>query len=437
MKKLESIICLFLVLFFLTNCKQDKTHYTIATSSQGGSYYGIGTQLSTLFSQCFSDKKLEVISNDTLSSDVNCQLLLSKKVDFALCQNDVSYQQKGLQTIHINSILPLYPEICFIIYPDSIEPTSLKDLVNGKRIGIGPKNSGTARFMKYLFNYFDIEENDYTPIYTNFENNHLANDSIDISCSIAGFNNERIEKMLTEERGKLFSLDKGHEFDEGNAIDGFCMLYPRSKKYIIPKKIYKQNPKKPILTVAIDAVLLTHSDTPKEVIETFTQNIFRKSQLLSNHNSLLGNLSEKFQKEQLNFPLHEGARIYYERDKPSFFERYAEMIGVLFSIFVVFIGAFSSLQKILHQRQKDLIDEYYVKVIKIENKVKHLQTVDECNENITIIRNIKNEAFLLLVREKVRADESFRIFINQANDTIKYLEHKENRIWQTNQRGKL
>ena len=91
---------------------------------------------------------------------------------------------------------------------------------------------------------------------------------------------------------------------------------------------------------------------------------------------------------------------------------------------------------------KDVIKErnkraYQKKKDKIENKVKHLNTIDECNQNITIIRNIKNEAFLLLVREKVRADESFRIFINKANDTIKYLEHKENRIWQTNDRGML
>ncbi|MCP4521401.1 MAG: TAXI family TRAP transporter solute-binding subunit [Cytophagales bacterium] len=416
---------LLLLLFTLFSCQEEKQHFKVATSSKGGSYYTIGTQISALFNQKHPNTFLEVVSNDTLSSSVNCQLLLDKKVDFALCQNDVSFSHEGVQKVHINSILPLYPEICFIIFPDSLNPQSLRELIVGKRIGLGPKNSGTANFMTHLFKHFGILPSEYTPIYTGFDENLLSHPDIDVSCAMTGFNNQRIQRILTEQNGKLFSLDQQrHLFDNGSSVDGFCLLYPRSKKFIIPKKLYQIAPEEPILTVAVDAILLTHSDTPQELINEFTQTIIHNSQLLSNKNSLLGQLSENFDTQRLNFPLHEGARIYYERDKPSFFERYAEMIGVVFSIFVVLVGAISSIQKFWHQRQKDLIDEFYIKVIKIENRTKNFKTVEDCIENIEKVRELKNEAFLLLVREKVRADESFRIFISQANDTIRYIESK-------------
>ncbi len=429
MKKVFTIYWFLLVCIIFSACKKEKKTYRIATSSESGSYYTIGHQLSNLFEQTFPEKSLSVVSNDTLSSNTNCQLLLDKKVDFALCQNDVSFYQDDLKEIQVNSIIPLYSEICFIIFPDSLNPKSLKELIVGKRIGIGPKESGTAAFMKTLFEHFNIQQDEYTPIYTSFDQNLLSNPNIDVSCAMTGFNNSRIQKMLSQEHGKLFSLDQPNESNEGgSSVDGFSMLYPRSKKFIIPKNLYKTAPSTPIITISVDAILLTHSNTPIELINQFTKSIVHNSQTLSNKNSLLGELSENFDKEHLNFPLHEGSRIYYERDKPSFFERYAEMIGVIFSIFVVVIGAVSSLQKLFHQRQKDLIDEFYIKVIKIENKTKNFTTIEDCVEHIEQVRALKNDAFLLLVREKVRADESFRIFISQANDTIRYIEHKESKI---------
>ena len=81
-------------------------------------------------------------------------------------------------------------------------------------------------------------------------------------------------------------------------------------------------------------------------------------------------------------------------NQPSFFERYAEAFGVIFSILVVAFGGFTSLKKI----RKERIDKYYKRVMNCKN-------VDELEE-------LSNEAVSQLQNEKLTADESFTIFLN-------------------------
>jgi len=59
--------------------------------------------------------------------------------------------------LDIRTVAPLYPEVCFIIYPDSLKPKDLRALIIGKRVGVGPMESGTAKFMISLFLHFGIK----------------------------------------------------------------------------------------------------------------------------------------------------------------------------------------------------------------------------------------------------------------------------------------
>jgi TRAP transporter TAXI family solute receptor len=437
-KKPKNIFWLlsFIFLFSLTSCHTDKKDFVLATASKSSTYYDVGNILSQVINK-ESDYKIAILSNDSLNTITNCNLLKLNKVDLALAQNDtpfdvIMHDSLSANNSKLRSLFPIYSEILFIIAPDSIHTNSLDELIIGKRIGMGPENSGTAKFLKVLFSKFGISDSSYTPVFTPFGKNLLSNDSIDVSCAITGFNNARIKHMLENEHGVIFSLDNYELLHRGSTVDGFCMKYPRSEPFIIPKKIYSTQPEKPVLTVAIKSVLLTHSDIDDLDIYHLVETIFKNTQLLANHDALLGELTENFDPNKLNFPLHDGMKMYLERNKPSFFERYAELVGVLFSILVVSIGAINTFKKGLVKKKKDRIDVYYELILKIEDEIIDTNQITDLELLSNKIRKLKKKAFKLLVDEEVEANESFRIFISLSNDTLELIDKKNHTLNSSN-----
>jgi TRAP transporter TAXI family solute receptor len=412
-------------------CEKRQPVYRFATGSPSTSYYVVGKNIAKIVYRR-SGIKLEVLSapmalgNEKLhlSSINNCRLLLHGKVDFAIAQNndvptEVPFGLEERKTYSgIRSLLPLYPEIFFIIYKDSLKPKSLRDLVAGRKVAMGPRDSGTAKITKIIFKEFGVDTTEYTPQYLPHENNILS-DSVDISCLITGFDNPRIERSL-QRNGRLFSLGSYELADRGSAVDGFCLKYPLAKPYVIPQNTFgNMMPQQPILTTAIDAVLLTREDIPDEVVYHVLKTILENTQTMAAefNNRLLSQITERFDPLKLRMPLHPAARRYLERDQPSFLERYAETLGFIFSILLATLGGASTFAKWNRQRKKNRIDLYYAAIMKIQSQMEQDLTVEQCNAAIKELKKLRENAFHQLMAEKLSADESFRIFITFLNDT--------------------
>ena len=123
-------------------------------------------------------------------------------------------------------------------------------------------------------------------------------------------------------------------------------------------------------------------------------------------------------------PVHPGTRQYLDRDEPSFIERYAEVIGVGFTICFSLIGAGLTFRNWNRQRKKDRIDVYYEKMLEIRAMVPRIENTEQVDRVVQEVRDIQEEAFQLLIDEKVSADDSFRIFITLCNDVIREVENR-------------
>jgi len=394
----------------------------MATSSTGAAYYSVGKSLSDVLEN-EEGIVIHLVSGADLNTLKNCEMLIQGDVDFAFAQNDtpidmILANNEDLDPSVIRTVIPVYPEVLFLIYPDSLNPGTLDELIVGKKVGIGPTTSGTARFMKILFASFGIDTTQYQPVYTSFDENLLSNPDIEVSCALTGINNPRMVRLLTKESGKMFSMDDFRLANQGSAVDGFCINYPRSRPFIVPKNTYGQIPQEPILTVAIDGLLLTTTNLDQYEIYEVVKAIFDNVQPLSNQNSLLGLLTENFDVGRLNFPLHQGVRNYLERNEPTFLERYAEVIGVAFSIIVVIFGGATSLGRIMRKARKERIDIYFLKVIEMEEQLDKDPVIEELIKLEKEIEELKRQGYIHVTKEKLTPDESFRIFINQANEAL-------------------
>ena len=422
MKLLFPRLLLCSLFVVLLSCS-DQSSFQMATSTQSASYLQVGEDLSELV-RVETNLNIDVLSNENMGSEMNIHMLSENKVDFALAQGDTKIQGEALAEFkrknHIKTILPLYPEVLFIIHPDSIQADNLVELVRGRKVGLGPENGGTANFMLKLFEHFGIDSSMYTPVYTSYKENIISN-KIDISCALTGYNNLRITQMLVQDQHKIFSLGNPELAFKGSSVDGFCLVHGPARPFILPKYTYMNQPERPILTVAVDAILFTHDKVDKYKVYQITETIFKNKQYLGNKNQLLANIRENFDLNDLNYPLHEGARMYLERDKPTFIERYSKLIG---SVIVALVTGIPMAINWYKRRRKDQIDRFYKAVLDEESKIHQVQTEEELQAIRQKIYSLRNKAFHLLIDERLDANPAFRIFTDLLQETSRQIDMK-------------
>jgi TRAP transporter TAXI family solute receptor len=409
----------------------NKKEYQFATTSKGTSYNEVGGLITELINK--SDNiHFNMLSGKELGSFVNCKKLYHNEVDFAIAQNDTRVtgfldKNESVVDSKIRTVLPLYPEILFIVYPDSIIANDIKELVTGRRIGVGPFNSGTHRFFEAYLRHCGVDTGSYTFVHTPWSEN-VVSDKIDISVNVGGYNASAVVEMLNSKKCKIFSLGDYRLYGKGSPVEGFCMNYTTARPFIIPMQTYAFGPKEPILTLAVDAVLLCRKDIDAGDVYCIVDELMKNSKILVDKNPLLSSINPKFDLATLNFPLHEGTIRYLERDEPSFVEKHIDIIAFLSTLLMTGFGVALAFFRKLKVAKKDRIDEYYEQVLIIEKEMSSYTNKSEIKTSLDKLHLIKQDAFKALIEEKLLANESFNIFLGLTDTIITRLEKKSTEI---------
>jgi len=415
------VLIIFSVFFA---CNDTEKKYKIAISDPSTSLYQVGMPIIKLLEKEMG-VQFEII--DTTSGSVEHIKLLSEgKVDFTIALTTVNgnkFDEEKTGYDNIRTVSPLYNQSLFIIYPDSLKPKSLGGLIQDRRIGLGIKKGGTAQFTMQIMKELGIDSSEYTPIFTDNKDNY-CNDEIDVSCSFTSFNNNRIVNMLSNKDMRMFSLGDVERAFSGSSVDGICKKLWIAKPQIVPKNSYYSKPEKPVLTVSVYTSLLCSKDLDKTFIQDITETIINNKSTLIKQNPVINQVSEDNLNEILFYPLHPGVHLYQERYQPSFLERYAEVIALLLSITLILSGGLSSYRKWNLQRKKDRIDVYYEDVLTIDRSITQEIDKELFEQKIKDLYQIRERAFDNLIKEKLSADESFKIFTELISGTIKRIEQK-------------
>jgi hypothetical protein len=139
-------------------------------------------------------------------------------------------------------------------------------------------------------------------------------------------------------------------------------------------------------------------------------------------------MSDEFDKKLLHYPLHEGAEMYFNRDAPSFVEKYADLVGVFFSLAAGVAGAISALVQWNKRRRKEQINRYYMDVVAIDTSVSAMMTAAQCNEASERLEQLKGRAFRHLAEDKLAPDESFHILITFIDNTSRVVARRRTEI---------
>lgn len=212
-----------------------------------------------------------------------------------------------------------------------------------------------------------------------------------------------------------FRLASMGRVDSGGAefyTEGISHLYPQLRPERIPALTYSlPGNETGIDALSVDMLMVARRDADPVAIYRMVEVLLeQKARFAAAEPQLFRWLREDFDQQNLNFPLHQGTRDYLARDEPGFLERYAETLNFIVYLVALTVTGIVALGRWRAKTRKDRIDTFYERLIALRRDVGVKDRVALLSE-ITVL---EEEAFGLLVRERLAADDSFRIFMDLA-----------------------
>ncbi len=402
---MKKIITVALAIIMLASCNPTTLTFSFIYNDEGPNKE-IATEMKALLESEFN---VEIMLIEGENTNANLDSLILDKVDIALVENYVNYQE-GL-----NSAFSVYSEVLHILYKEGMDASSFASLMYAGPVYIGRENSPTYNLMMDLWEYYGLDGSSINVTFNMPE----ANVVVELTNLFS-------KQHLQDYAGfKLFSFDDARNLSDASVVQGITLKYPRLSPFIIPDNSYWTFTDKPIVTLSVDLVMMVRSGMGEVAVNDFTKTMLRNRQIFTSIDPLLfDGMKEDFDQAKLNIPLHEGARIFLEREEPSFIERYAELGGVILSIIIALWSGIVSLTKWQAQKKKDKIDEFYEDLMNIKNGISRLDTVADGMKRVKRVQSAQNKAFEMLIAEKLVANDSFRIYMELSKETINELRGK-------------
>jgi TRAP-type uncharacterized transport system substrate-binding protein len=368
-------------------------------------------ELNNLFGD---DKAIRVLLTATaMSEEAALDAIASGEADVALVSNSLPFRS------NIATVMPLYPTVLHIGRREGMSDLSGPELLRGSAIYAGPPGSASRFVFERIAERMSLGTSEYRYV-------DDVNEGPDIVIVFSPISPERITD-IRELRAKfpkfhLLSIGTPQDLGTGNVIDAALLLNPHFQPFVIPERTYEEITREPIVTIAVDKILVVRSDLDSAVVYDLINDILRlRPALAAKWPGLFQQLSDDFDASRSKFVLHAGTQAYLQRDAPTLMERYSGIAEVVVTLFVALASASIAGLRILRVRRKNRIDTFYSRARELQRSVSASASTQERRRVIDQLRQLQSEAFDMLIDEKLAADESFRIFITLSNDVLRQL----------------
>jgi uncharacterized protein len=387
------------------------TQLTIATGSEKGEYYAFAKALAEVVSRHHSRIQITVLPTE--GSQQNMQFLEEKRVQLAIVQNDTPTQPP------VRAVAYLFPEVFHLLVREDAGIQTIHQL-QGKRVAIMPKGSGSYALFWALANHYGLTEAAFTPVTVPPEQAYeaLRQGNIDALFRVIAVGNRATGELLQSSKSRLLPIDQ---------IDSLRLSLPYLEAAQIPKGTYSGAipiPPENVPVVGVRAVLVSHVDVDGEAIRAITQTLFEfRNELVSTY-PRAATIRLPDSGENLGLPLHPGAKAFYEEDQPNFLVQYSEPIGLLLSVAVLCVSGFWQFHLWLSGRQKNRADMYNLEILDLIHQIQMVQDIEE-------LEVMRHKLFEILRKVVVDLDvdrispESFQSFTFPWEVAITTLRHRE------------
>ena len=346
------------------------------------------------------------LTGSPVSDEAALDALLAEEADIALVSNNMPFRSG------ITTVMPLYPTVLHIGYRIGRDTSSGVELLRGALVFAGAPGSASRLMFETVISRLKLTADDFSYI-------DSPEQTPNVFVVFAPISPDRIEEFPGF---RLLSLGSPDEIGRGSAVDATTLLNPQLEPFVIPVGTYGDATPEPILTVAVDMLLVARANLDEAVVYDFVHELLRlRPALAALRPGLFRMVSDQVDSSNSTFILHNGLLAYTERDAPTVYERYSGIAEVAVTVLIALIGAVFAGVRIFRLRRKNRIDVFYSDAMAIRQSINDSATNDERVAAARKIRELQTKAFEMLVDEKLAADESFRIFISLSNDVLQEL----------------
>jgi TRAP transporter TAXI family solute receptor len=422
----------------------------IAAGREGGDAHNFAV-LMRQFLPIYSDNRVCVTivgssvgakgEKQTDGTQENLDLLERKEADIVTAQADILIMKNLPSLAPVNSarwtafpqrqltqaqiVSELFPDMYQLVVRDDSDIKIVSDLAKNKKVAMPPREGGQIESFAFLMQYYGlITEHQQLIQLVELKNNNIENalcnqKEIDAVFYVRAIDNDNIRRILTK-CGRLITIDQAAAMTLKN---------PYLKEAEIPEGAYRggSNPipssgadnKQKLTTVSTPRLLLAHKDADKEKIRMVTKILYDYRQEFIKAMPLLANMSPPDNmKSGIGLPIHAGAQAYYDREKPSWLERYSESLGFIITLSSIGLSGFLWLTQRFEQIRKNKADDYIREVNSLMDAEDCIQAVvgyldAEQSNNIQQIKNLKE--FIIDKAAKILIEKRIAELASQKN----------------------
>jgi hypothetical protein len=151
------------------------------------------------------------------------------------------------------------------------------------------------------------------------------------------------------------------------------LFSPTLFQYTIPVGTYKAAepavPQQDMLTVGVPTVLVVRGELDSSLVRTLTRILFENKNDIVAITTLGAFVSVPDVSQAVVPGLHPGALAYYNRDQPSFFERYYNQISLLATLVPLIASVYFAVRALLLTRQRDRAYRYNMQMASLLTKL--------------------------------------------------------------------
>jgi hypothetical protein len=330
------------------------------------------------------------------------------EADLALVSNAEKYDPR------LATILPLYPTVLHIAYRESVLDPSLPPMRLIRELGTHAVYGGPPGSPSRLLLSSAARRAGMDPEAIAYTEAAGCPDVIVVYVPILREVDERIARCGNY---RLYGLGAPEDIGTGSFIDSVTLLEPHLEPFVIPAGTYGSLTPEPVLTLAVDNVLVGRTDLPDGIVYDLLADILRqKAALSAEHPGLFHRLTEHFDVSSSAFGVHPGALAYLQRDEPDLYERYSGVAEVAVSLGLALLSGLYALYRFLSIRRKNRVDAFIREALAIRDEA--LEDERAWGDAVVALQALKDRAFREMIGERLAADESFQIFVGLANDLL-------------------